>query len=63
METPIGCLFTASYAIAAPGGKPSAWREFPDREFHTGEYAMQFALAEARRSINQTLEAKEKSPS
>jgi len=62
MESPVGALFTASYAITARGGKPSAWQEFPDREFHTGEYAMRFALAEARRSISQTLEAKEQSP-
>ena len=58
-DTPIGHLFTASYSISELDGKPSPWREFPDRDFHTGEYAMRFALAEARRSINQMLEPRE----
>ena len=41
-------LFVSSYAIAETDGGPPHWHHFPDRLFHTWEYAAAFALQEAR---------------
>ena len=40
-------LFASSYSIAESDGAPH-WHHFPDRLFHTWEYAAAFALGEAR---------------
>jgi len=41
-------LFNASYSIAETEGGPPHWHYFPDRLFHSKEYAAAFALREAR---------------
>jgi len=41
-------LFNTSYSIAETEGGPPHWHYFPDRLFHSKEYAAAFALREAR---------------
>jgi len=41
-------LFNTSYSIAETVGEPPRWHHFPDRLFHSKEYAAAFALREAR---------------
>jgi len=39
---------TPAYSIAETAGGPPHWHYFPDRLFHSKEYAAAFALREAR---------------
>jgi hypothetical protein len=57
-STAAGRLFSASLSVAATDTDPDAWQRFPDRLFHTFEYACRFALDEARRAIDEALKAK-----
>ena len=41
-------LFNTSYSIAEMDDEPPHWHYFPDRLFHSKEYAAAFALREAR---------------
>jgi hypothetical protein len=41
-------LFNTSYSIAETDGAPPHWHYFPDRLFHSKEYAAAFALREAQ---------------
>ena len=58
-STPVGRLFTASFSIAPTDSNPLAGQSFPERKFHTSEYAARFALDEARRLIDEAHRARE----
>jgi len=47
-KTSLAPLFNTSYSIAEMDDEPPHWHYFPDRLFHSKEYAAAFALREAR---------------
>ena len=47
-KTSLTPLFNTSYSIAETDGAEPHWHYFPDRLFHSKEYAAAFALREAR---------------